>query len=519
MINNLIFRNDGGKSKAPLICVPFFMVHVLVLFIFVWWCVPGEATYGDTFSRDITPRKFYDTYEKTVVYNTTDDSIYWGLKYSSQGHNASTGFTRKAVRYTLEDTSYYVDTRSAASDYNECITELDGDYFYNYCRIKLSTLLELFAEKYPSVDFKEYFSGKYTIEIDALMAIRVKNVYQCYDDLTDGKTPRGMLYSAKAKATGESAYKNLYTSAKSMQTAYSKYANVSFDSWYDRFIDITPNNPAADVDYDIKVDDLTITGGNNYRFNSDIYYVKASENFTLSFTSKTYQNGTLKANATYQPSVNGIITTQTIADRYNNVSVYKYYTSPFGANVTTFSTYATYDTVYNLVTVTQTRSSNLTTLSTSLVMNMSEVNYTPKFSSMSRLMVAGKMVKSDTSEAIAIIPDGTPPDIKLQDSYEFNKDEVEDDIIKLSIPLKDELSGVRRLEIYNEKGQQITSKYYSAPQKLTGLTAEFDGKECIGTYKAYTIKAWDAVGNEAEKIIKIKYNKKIFTKPNIVGTH
>ncbi len=595
----VVLNNILRKTIAILSCIAV----LTGLFIHM---IPPQIVGAEEFSSDIAPKDFYDTYGTDVIFNETDNSIYWALRGSSKNYGAATSYTRKGIRYGLSGTSYYVDTASDDSAYNNNLLVVIGDYYYMLSSVKLATILELFAEKYPGVSFSEYFNGKYTIEIDGLMAIRVKNVSQYYDDLTDGNSPRGVLASAQAGKEGKSAYWGLHSTPESIHNAYLPYNNVNFESWYDRLIDITPSNPAADIDYDIKVDPLTLTGEKTYKYDNTTYYVKALTDFSLEFASRTYQGGVLKANATCQPSVNGIVSLQNLSENYRNVPVYRYFTSPFGAGASTYTISDTYALIYSMTDATQKRSNDLTTLSTKVTMQLDEMSYVPRFAGMSRLMIGGSVAKSVMSSYINVIPDGTPPvisgltapeswiradnyifnintvdnlsgvhnievyadnilvdsttdsntackltgqgehlisvksydnvgnvgesritlkldneppSINVYDLYEFGEEDATGDLITIDIPVSDWLSGVEKVNVYDKNGTLIAYKNFIGQTNEEFFGVTIDGLKCVGDFKNYTIEAFDVAGNSIEKVIAVKYNKKMFVKPDIVGTH
>ncbi|MBE5940738.1 MAG: hypothetical protein E7266_10130 [Lachnospiraceae bacterium] len=579
-------------------------VICLLIFLMVFG-MKSMISYGEELDTDISPKEFYDDYADKVVYNTKDDKIYWTTRGKTTGTGASTGYQRKAIRYTLVGTPYYVDTLSSRSDYNQYQSETVGNYYYNMYKVKLSTLLELYSRKYPSVDFTGYFKEKFTIEIDALMAIRVNNVYGCYSDLSDGTDRKGILTSKKATAAGKSAYTGLYQTAKDMEDAYAKYAIRNFESWYDRRIDITPVNPHSSIDYGISVTKPVITGGNNYRYSENMYYVKAGMDFSLSFQSQTVYNGEVSANSTYQPTVNGLASTVAYGNTDSYIWSYNIITSPYGASVNTFTQYSTYISPYTLTSVSQNRSSNLTTLSTKINLKMDEKDYVPQFKSVGRLFVGSKLAKTAESAPIKIIPDGTAPaisglkgtegwasvekyrinmissdalsgvkqlkiycndmlvgsgfgtslmcdvvkqgkntikavaednvgnisasetqvwidntgpDIIMDDTYEFEEADATDDYVTVDMLIRDNLSGVARIEVYY-KEHLMAYKIFAGGVQETRFNISLNANEFAGDFKDYTIKAVDEAGNESVKIVKMKYNKKIFVKPIVVGTH
>lgn len=467
----------------------------------------GRYTYAsESFNTDILPYDFYELYGDRVVYNTEDNCITFVTKTSALKAGAATGYNRFGIRLLLEDSPYYIDLKTG--DINNIpepkysTKQVCGDYFYYKIKIKLGYIIDLYSKAYPDVDFGVYFhKEKYTIYIDALMGIRKNNIYYCETDLKeDGK---GRLASSSADKKGISAYHNLYTTAESLSDAYMLISGIrkDFNEWYKRNIIIYPNTPITD--YSIEISELTIAGKYIYSPAKDRYYVKAGEEYRLSFYSQTIYNKKPSANLTYQPSENRLVHYNYYTGYPVPLTVTELFSTPHEAAGNKTYYRATNTPLHELITYNQSRSNDKSRLFTTIYTRIAEDSKSTIYYAGSTLYVNGKGVKySGNSNIISITSDGIPPQIIADDLYII--DEKNPNIV---IYGEDSGSGLKTVELYDESGKILLAK-----GDKYGISYNYIEKGTV----SYIIIASDNVGNKSSKRISVK---KKTTKPLIVGTH
>lgn len=178
-----------------------------------------------------------------------------------------------------------------------------------------------------------------------------------------------------------------------MKTAYYNISGVALDfsDWYDRWVLISPKSPVLD-EFGIKVSTPTISCNNMYKLSANTYYVKAGAAYTLYFYSQSTCGGAVSANATYQPSQNGITYNNKYINANYSIPVTNTYTTPFGAGKTAVTYATSYTNVHNIEKYTQVRSSDLTTLTTTVTMNLPEDKQEVKYYAISKLCVLKKLI-------------------------------------------------------------------------------------------------------------------------------
>ncbi len=490
------------KFKRDLFVV--FFATCIFYMCFVW----SMDAYAVSFDSNIAPEELYQLYGELPVFNEMDESIYYVIKVSSGGGGRPTGFYPFVTRMCIED-KYEIFIKAEESIYGEFKETNVGGYYYDMYCFKLETILDLFGQKYSEDDMSKYYMTNHIMEIDIYMGIRVRGVYTCYTDLLeDGK---GGITSESAKSNGESAMKNLYTSAREMQMAYYNVTGliIDFDMWYDRYLEITPDNVIEANDWDIDISDISVSGGNVHIANDGKVYVKASDPntpFTLTVRSRSFYKGMLMGTSTFKPyqTVLSIHDKFVVTDRERRAEAYIYLTNSGddnNPNIMKMGQYGGFDTCTNLSLISYSQKiSNYNTADATwrclIPEEVVEFKVTAYLRSVSGL--------TDTTDVLKVYGDATPPVINLPENINttFKKN------TKLEIGANDSLSGMDKIVLYDSDDRILAIG-------IERLEYSFDKAGC----NEYMIVAYDNVGNSICEYFDVNISSASKNDYIIVGTH
>jgi len=494
--------------KGKILFVGLFLVA-----IFIWGKQKAVIAQTVEFDPSSKPYDVYCKFGADPVFNKVDNTITWVSRASTSGAGSKTGIRKFASRYYMYGTNMYVDICTGLDDngnqiskYGRYTNQIKGSYRYDMTQIKLEDIVSMFSKAYPSRDFSQLFSGSFVIKVDSLMGIRKGGVYYCETDFAEDGY--GRLYSEGAKRKGVSVYHDLYVTKDGIVDAYKKITGISLkiSDYYDKYITIEPNGDIENGEEDvwtIETGGIVLSGGNNYRYDSDKYYVKADLEYQLSWSSRTYLNGELHANATYQPTKNGLFCYVCVrcggTDYMFGCS--RYMVTAKGGGVSGFTTsLSAYQNKepHIYVGATQRRSNDLTTLETSVTLKMEKDFYTTYYGQ-AYLVVDDENIDMAQTKGIMITADGTAPAIDISEKNQITG--------VYKITASDNQSGVKKIRILDESGSELLTETsedsfeYVIPKKYTTII----------------IESTDNVGNTSKTIFTIP--KPEFKPPKVVGTH
>ncbi len=441
---------------------------------------------NDVYAADV----WEDAYLYWNTYNDSDNGvkihkikdetyIYIGYRAKS-AEGAAVTYANVGYKIKYENTGYYIYVLKHDSMYmDEKDNKTVDGYVYNLVRIRVTDIYALFEKKYPDVDFSTTLRNPNktnNIYFDSIMTYRRDGVSKTYKSIAeDGKG-------------GLNINGHVYCSAASFREAYKIYTGVTLDNTLETqyfnkhyaFPGVRTNKVPGVVSLPtISTTGITFTGttGAYYKKDNNYYYVRANTDFSLSFSSNVNL-----ALASYQANRNELMVSGFGSGYYLDTANVSGGTS---ASITGKG--GSTNNKYTLVSYSQNRS-GYATLKSKFTLKQTEQTGEVKYYGKGHILQSGAdAVTPSIGAAITVKADGTGPIITSQGNTQWTSA-----TYKLNASARDNISGMKKIEILDSKGNVLSSGTSSCTYNVTasGLTQ-------------YTVRATDNVGNVSTKTVSV----------------